>query len=546
MIINKVVIQNFKGFKDRFTLDLSSGLNIIVGDNEAGKSTILEAINLALSGILGGRYIRNEINQYIFNESSVNEYIQSLNTNRKLPPPAILIELYFKECDELAFFLGDDNSEGHPHRGIYLTIKFDEDWSAQYVALVKTGSVRTLPIEYYRVSWRSFSRKELSTRTIPLKAAFIDSSSTRFQNGSDVYISKIAKELLSDEEAVNVSQAHRQMKEHFMDAVGIKAINKKISSACVISEKTVSISVELSSSNAWESGLTTYLDNIPFHFVGKGEQCIVKTNLALSHDKTNEANVLLIEEPENHLSHSKLNKLIKKIKDSCSSKQIVMTTHSSFVANKLGLGALIFLDKKKTVKLSHLDPDTNVFFEKISGYDTLRLVLSKKTILVEGDSDELIVQKAYMQMNSGRLPIEDEIEVISVGTSFVRFLELADLLSKPVCVVTDNDGNIAALEKKYKDYLNENAKDHIKICFDKKINKGNLELGEKKFNYNTLEPVLLRENSLDILNSIFKTLISDVDEMHAYMHSKKTDCALKIFQSDVVINIPAYISEAII
>ncbi len=27
----------------------------------------------------------------------------------------------------------------------------------------------------------------------------------------------------------------------------------------------------------------TYLDEIPFHFVGKGEQCIVKTELALSH-----------------------------------------------------------------------------------------------------------------------------------------------------------------------------------------------------------------------------------------------------------------------
>ena len=36
-------------------------MNIVVGDNEAGKSTILEAVNLALTGYLNGRNIRNEL-----------------------------------------------------------------------------------------------------------------------------------------------------------------------------------------------------------------------------------------------------------------------------------------------------------------------------------------------------------------------------------------------------------------------------------------------------------------------------------------------------
>ena len=34
------------------------------------------------------------------------------------------------------------------------------------------------------------------------------------------------------------------------------------------------------------------------------------------------------------------------------------------------------------------------FFKKVAGYDTLRLILCKKSILVEGDSDELVVQRA--------------------------------------------------------------------------------------------------------------------------------------------------------
>lgn len=49
MFISKMKIHNFKCYRD-FEIDLEEGLNIIVGDNEAGKSTILEAINLALTG----------------------------------------------------------------------------------------------------------------------------------------------------------------------------------------------------------------------------------------------------------------------------------------------------------------------------------------------------------------------------------------------------------------------------------------------------------------------------------------------------------------
>jgi predicted ATP-binding protein involved in virulence len=59
--ITKVVIENFKCFKGRFELDFDKHLNIIVGDNEAGKSTIIEAIHLALSGLLKGRYLKTEL-----------------------------------------------------------------------------------------------------------------------------------------------------------------------------------------------------------------------------------------------------------------------------------------------------------------------------------------------------------------------------------------------------------------------------------------------------------------------------------------------------
>ena len=349
---------------------------------------------------------------------------------------------------------------------------------------------------------------------------------------------------------IKVSQAHRKIKDTFSNDESIKKINDEINQN-EISDKRIELSVDVSTKTAWETNLVTFLDEIPFTFIGRGEQCLVKTKLALSHKKTEKAGIILFEEPENHLSHSKLNKLINHVKNNSGEKQIVISTHSSFVANKLGLGSLILLNnnvdrkKREKIRITDLDEKTKRYFEKLSGYDTLRLLLCKKAILVEGDSDELIVQKAYRVHNNDRLPIHDEIDVISVGTSFLRFLEIAEKIKKTVVVLTDNDGDIEALKKKYANYLGDNLKDYIKIYFDNKVEKGDLMIGKSKFNYNTLEPNLLKLNGLPLLNKIFGTNYKDINDMHKYMNKNKTDCALEIFDTNEKIKFPKYILEGI-
>lgn len=546
MEISKVHIENFKIFRGSFKLNLNRGINILVGDNEAGKSTIIEAIHLALTGMFNGRYLKNELTQYIFNNEIVAEYIRSLESDKTtLPLPHILIEI-FMSGEDLAEFEGDGNTEKAKMSGISLKIAFDEKYQKEYEDLVNIGGIKTLPIEYYSISWTTFARDEsITPRTIPIKSALIDSTSHKLQNGSDVYISRIVKDFLDSNEIVEISQAHRKMKEFFMGEDAIKKINKKIETAAKISEKRVELSVELSSKNAWESSLMTYFEDIPFHYIGKGEQCIVKTKLALGHKKAKEANLILLEEPENHLSHSKLNQLIRDLKSSRDEKQILISTHSSFVANKLGLENLILLNNCKTIRLNDLSGETQRFFEKLSGYDTLRLILCNHAILVEGDSDELIVQKAFMVNNGSCLPIEKGVDVISVGTSFLRFLEIAEKIEKKTTVVTDNDGDVDALKNKYNDYLGDSAKSFIRICFDNVVDSGNLEIGNKKFNYNTLEPKLLKANDLSKLNIVFEKSFSDEDDMHRYMKKNKTECALSIFETTEEIKFPEYILNAI-
>jgi len=86
-------------------LKLNPQVNILVGNNESGKSTILEAINLALTGILNGRYLKNELSPYLFNYQTVLGYVQSLSDAdaQAQSPPSIRIEVFFDSSDAARF-----------------------------------------------------------------------------------------------------------------------------------------------------------------------------------------------------------------------------------------------------------------------------------------------------------------------------------------------------------------------------------------------------------------------------------------------------------
>ena len=534
MSISKVTIQNYKYFHGNFSIDFQAGVNVLVGDNETGKSTILEAVNLALSGILNGRYLRNELCSYLFNQRAVLEYTESLSQKETLPPPSICIEVFF--ANDYPLFEGNGNNERAKGCGVALKIEFDPEYQDEYEALLKSGDLSSIPLEYYRITWKSFARQAITRRSIPIKSVLIDSASTRYQNGSDVYISQIIRDDLEDSHRVGLAQAYRRLQDIFMEDESIKAINSRIKGKSKISDKDLHVSVDLSPRNSWETNLMTYLNETPFHQIGKGEQCIVKTNLALGHKKAQEANLILIEEPENHLSHGRLNGLMQSILEGCAEKQIIITTHSSFVANKLGLQHLILLNDQRSTRLPDLPTDTYEFFKKLPGYQTLRLILCRKAILVEGDSDELIIQKAYMEKNEGRLPIYNGIDVISARLTFKRFLDIAAKINQPVAVVTDNDGKYEKnIVEKYQDYEEFEC---VSIFAD--------DREELK----TLEPQFVDAN-----NSNLKTLCKVIgikyekydtpDKITKYMSNNKTTWALRVFETEEKLQYPEYIINAV-
>jgi predicted ATP-dependent endonuclease of OLD family len=534
MYITRVYIDGFKRLTN-FTLELNEKLNVIVGDNETGKTSVLEAINLVLTRQYDGRTIDYVIDPYLFNATAVAEYFNKRRRDEHSHPPQIVIEAYFhNEAGDagLAKLKGTNNTRSDDCPGLVLTIAVNSDYAGSLSEYAADDSNPTvLPVEFYSVTWRSFSDNGVTLRNLPFRVATIDTSLARAYRGPNNYLAQVVNEVLTEDQRHQLSLAYKKLRHGFSQEPGVTAINDHLKQqGNRATQKKLTVEMDLSSRSSWDSAITPHLDDLPFDCAGKGEQCRVQMRLAIA--GAEHSRVLLIEEPENHLAHSNLNMLMNDICNDCADRQVILTTHSAFVLNKLGIDNLRLISHSgKTAALTGLDPDTKAYFTKLPGYDTLRLLLSKRSILVEGPSDELIVQRAYKDKH-GKTPLEAGVDVISVGTAFKRFLEIAAPLNLDVRVVTDNDGNVAARQAKYADYLS-GAHPTIQILYD------------ADESHPTLEPQLLKVNSRQLLNSILGTTHADEPTLLNFMSQNKTDCALKLFETSQTWVTPEYIANAI-
>jgi hypothetical protein len=74
-------------------------------------------------------------------------------------------------------------------------------------------------------------------------------------------------------------------------------------------------------------------EDVPIESKGRGRQCFIKTEFALR-NREHSLDVLLLEEPENHLSHVHMHSLIERIRGSLK-KQILIATPTLTVQNDI-------------------------------------------------------------------------------------------------------------------------------------------------------------------------------------------------------------------
>lgn len=527
-MITRIVIKGYRIFRD-FELEPNTATNIVVGDNEAGKSTLLEAISLALTGRINGRWAADELNPYWFNREDLEAYFASLKTPTPMPSPEILIELYLADEDEFQSMLGAHNSRQDKVPGLKLRIVPSSSYAEEFADYIADGDrPEILPTEWYAVEWTDFADGVLTRRPKNLGVSIIDSRTIRSTAGVDFHTREMLADFIEPKERAAISVAHRSAR-HSISTGTLKPVNERIAEKSkTLHDRAIGLHMDQSANASWENSLVPQVADVPFSMAGQGQQAAIKVALAMSR-KADSTAYALIEEPENHLSHTNLTKLISRIEALAGSRQVFLTTHSSYVLNRLGLDKLILLHQGKRAHLTSLPEDTVRYFKRLSGYDTLRLVLAEKLVLVEGPSDEMVFERAFRD-KTDKTPIECGVDVISMaGVSLKRGLQLCAALDRQGAAIRDNDGK---------------EPDHWTTPLASLLRPGvrQVFIGSPTEG-RTLEPQFVHVNDPDELRALFAIAANkDVEE---WMKANKTDWALTLDTSTVTVNYPPYLLEAV-
>lgn len=525
-MIERLIIHNFKGIKSA-DIPLNTYKNVIVGNNGAGKSTIMEALSLAMGYGLN----KLEVTPHLFHIDCIKEFRETKT------PPTITIEVIISGAKDE--FSGTNNSLRTNLRGLQLKICFDEDYADLFEA--EKDECTQIPCEYYKVERNWFSDAPVKQQLIPYNVMIVDSGSTYFNVSSNQYMTNLLKKYIGDDNLVKVQSSLRHLREKFEGEESINQINETLSGEI----ENLKVSIDVTSNIIFRNILCPFWDEIPIGQIGEGELCILKTLLSIDKSHlTDKPKVVIIEEPETHLSHTKMYELIRKIEENLKDDktQLIVTTHNSFVANKLDLSNLMMISNDNgiinTCKPDKRDNELFNFFTKISNYPTLRLILCKSAILVEGPTDEMVITY-YYKKKYDRHPFDDGIELISVeGVKFKNFAELAKSFKKRVAIVTDNDG--FSIEDLHSHRGLDEIPDNIKI------------FTEIDTSIKTLEPSFVKanvDNLQELSNAVRKMEVNPDTEadLVEFMRKNKTEWAYRLLTNIDSTNFktPEYIIEAI-
>ncbi|MGL2963833.1 ATP-dependent nuclease [Flavobacterium sp. RSB2_4_14] len=246
--------------------------------------------------------------------------------------------------------------------------------------------------------------------------------------------------------------------------------------------------------------------------------------LHLKKDNWNGLRLCMIEELEAHLHPQAQMKIIEALQNE-TEVQFILSTHSPNLASKVKLHNLILCNndsafplgeepndenkKSKSDKYTKLSKDDYMFLERFLDVTKANLFFAKGVILVEGWSEEILLPVIAEKI--GYDLTEKEVSIVNVGsTAYLRFAKIflrqqsEEILNIPVAIITDLDNRPETKDDSF--------------CEVKKVKKeSTLKELEKEFkdtkvlmSYTsnwTLEWCLYKSNAL---SNLFKESVSDV------------------------------------
>lgn len=521
--MNYIKSLHIEGFKKFTILDVqfNEHMNILVGENEAGKSTILDAIKIVLNQQY--RNADKSILRDLFNTQMVAAF-KAKPSVRTLPRIYIEVELALDPQQKNAsYFYGEiygQRKQQVEKFGIRFECKYDEELGAGMEQSIREGKV---PYEYYSLTWTTFANRQYQMIKRPLNFLVINTTSNASVPSFNYFNRTLFTSRYDDAMKAKAKNEFRDKLIEAFDNLGLPALseNQKFG---VDSKKVV-----------LETVLSIYEDSIALENRGSGMESLIKTKIAL--DRANRLDVILMEEPENHLSFSTLGKMLHQISYQQENSQIIVATHNNMIASRLNLNNVLWITEGGVKSLKGVESDVAEFFVRADDNAFLQLLLSKKVILVEGATEFLLLPMFYKQITDHTIE-EDGISVISCnGISYKRYLEIAKATDKRIAVVTDNDEKSDRIAEVAS--FNQ-ANDLQHIFMGATVDEWTWEACIYKENKATLDGMI------DVqAGAAYKFHDKDYGAVLGKMLNHKVDVAYQMLTSGKTFAVPQYVKDAI-
>lgn len=466
MYLSNLKLWNFRKFgsageldldKPHLNLNLNNGLNVIIGENDSGKTTIIDAIKLVL-----------RTHSYDYIRVDDKDFHQETNRFR--------IELKFEdlkpeEAKNFTEWLGwtGTGEEAKPF------LKLNYDVKRQADKIIPTDIKAGIDEEGYLLT--AETKEYLKTTYLkPLRDAENELVAKRNSRLSQILLGDEAfKGKEKDNDLIKIFSGLKEELENYFKGVD-NAGQPKATEGKQIKDKIDNYIKSFYSNNnesefeSTSTDIKSILEKLTLTLKGEPNPGLGTLNrlfmaaelLHLTKLNWSGLRLGLVEELEAHLHPQAQMQVIEAFQKQ-KEIQLILTTHSPNLASKLKLENLIICNNGNAFPMgntySKLEKDDYKFLEKFLDTTKSNLFFAKGVILVEGWAEEILLPSIAKAI--GINLTEKGVSIVNIGhTGFDHYAKIylrqaEPEMKIPVAVITDSD--IREYEKSGGDFVKRDA-----------------------------------------------------------------------------------------
>lgn len=463
MYLSNLKLWNFRKFgstdetdyqtKPHLDLNLTKGLNVIIGENDSGKTAIIDAIKLVL-----------KTHSYDYIRVDDKDFYKGANRFR--------IELTFEdlkpeEAKNFTEWLGwiGTGEDAKPFLKLSYDVKHQTD------KIIPTDIKAGIDEEGYLLT--AEAKEYLKTTYLkPLRDAENELVAKRNSRLSQILLGDEAfKGKEKDNDLVRIFSGLKEELENYFKGVDNAGQSKDTEGKQIKDKIDYYIKSFYSKNNESEfestsTDIKSILEKLTLTLKGEQNPGLGTLNrlfmaaelLHLTKSNWSGLRLGLVEELEAHLHPQAQMQVIEALQKQ-TNIQLILTTHSPNLTSKLKLENLIICNNGNAFPMGNiytkLEPDDYKFLEKFLDTTKANLFFAKGVILVEGWAEEILLPSIAKAI--GINLTEKGVSIVNIGhTGFDRYAKIylrkkGPDMTIPVAVITDSD--IREYEKSGDDFV---------------------------------------------------------------------------------------------